>query len=155
MAVREIPGFAWCPHEGCTCGQINVPDEDCPAPISAICYGCNEMYCLKHNKAWHHDLTCEEFDIILQGPDETKDLAKYERLQARMDQAKIREMRRRAEEDRVQAELSEKLIMKHTVKCPRLGCGWQIEKVGGCDMMFCEFNFVMFLLLPILFFLSF
>lgn len=92
--------------------------------------------------AWHHDLTCGEFDIVLQGPpSEAVELAEYERLQEKMGQAKFKEIQRRAEEDRRQMELSEATIKRKTRQCPRPSCGWKIEKVGGCHRILCKFLF--------------
>lgn len=140
--MRDIPDFAWCPLEGCTSGQVNVSIEGCPdEPTLVVCHGCNKPYCLQHNTAWHKDLTCDEFEIILQGPSKVQDPLEYERLRAKMDQAdraKLEDKQRRAEEDKRQMELSEKKIRSDTIQCPQADCGWQIEREGGCHQMFCE-----------------
>lgn len=88
--------------------------------------------------AYHYDLTCAEFDMILRGPAEARDSTEYERVQAKMDYTKLKEMQRRAEEDQRQAQLSEEFIKRKTIKCPEPACGWQIERTGGCHHMSCE-----------------
>lgn len=145
-AANEMPNFDWCALDGCISGQIIVPGEDCPGePTSVVCSGCNGVYCFKHRTDWHVDLTCDEFDIILRGRSEAQDPFEYERLKAKMDkvdQAKLEEKQRRAEEDKRQMELSEATIQRDTMPCPKDGCGWQIERVGECSHMQCEFNAV-------------
>lgn len=75
------------------------------------CIACGFRVCVFHEREWHRGETCDEFDRRV----------------------------KQKEEQRMQEAASAKAIGELTKKCPREGCGWNIEKNGGCDHMTCEF----------------
>ena len=102
------PNFRWCLNPECDSGQIHENSKD--GPIFR-CAECKAKICTFHDRAWHKGETCEQFD-----------------------------RRVAAEKQRVEEAASIAIIEKITKKCPgKPGqrCGWNIEKVAGCDHMTC------------------
>ncbi|KAF1972361.1 hypothetical protein BU23DRAFT_387472, partial [Bimuria novae-zelandiae CBS 107.79] len=73
------------------------------------CIVCGFHVCVFHERKWHEGETCDDFD-------------------RRVEQE---------EEQRMQEAASAKVISMLTKTCPGEGCGWNIEKNGGCDHMTC------------------
>ena len=102
------PNFRWCLNPECDSGQIHENSKD--GPIFK-CAECKTKICVFHERAWHKGETCKQFDY-----------------------------RVAAEKQRVEEAASIAVIEKITKKCPgKPGqpCGWNIEKVAGCDHMTC------------------
>ena len=73
------------------------------------CIQCGTRSCIKHNVLWHEGMTCTEYDSS-----------------ARSSQ--------RAREEAASIEK----VKEMSKPCPGRGCGWRIEKKGGCDHMTCH-----------------
>ncbi|XTI93253.1 hypothetical protein V2W45_1430445 [Cenococcum geophilum] len=103
------PNFRWCLNPECDSGQIHENNRDGPV---FRCAECKTKICVFHERAWHKGETCKQFDY-----------------------------RVAAEKQRVEEAASIAVIEKITKKCPgKPGqpCGWNIEKVAGCDHMTCS-----------------
>lgn len=103
------PNFRWCLNPECDSGQIHENGKDGPV---FRCAECKTKICMFHERAWHKGETCEQFDH-----------------------------RVAVEKRRVEEAASIAVIDKITKKCPgKPGqpCGWNIEKVAGCDHMTCS-----------------
>lgn len=58
------PNFRRCLRGRCTNGQIyeNL-GPDYPSRNRIVCKACGFVMCFKHNRPWHQDLTCDEYDL--------------------------------------------------------------------------------------------
>jgi len=63
-AVSEAENFMWC-TAGCGFGQVH--DGGVEEPI-ITCLLCESRSCFHHKVAWHENLTCDEYDILLADP---------------------------------------------------------------------------------------
>jgi E3 ubiquitin-protein ligase RNF14 len=106
-----MPDLIYCRRPGCPYGQIH--DSEGGNNIF-ICRrpGCGFKLCVTHDVEIHEGETCEEYDRRISG-------------------AKAAE-----EEEKANIEAIKKL----TKKCPNETCGWNIEKITGCDHMTCELS---------------
>lgn len=108
----------------------------CEHPNLTKCWSCKKEYCAEHRRAWHHNLTCSELDMVLSGPDAARDSDEYNRLVNKMDAATAEYVKDRAE-DRAQWSLSEEAILLSTQPCPNADCELPIEFAGGCRAVLC------------------
>ncbi|CAG8699918.1 9412_t:CDS:2 [Ambispora leptoticha] len=63
QAIRQMPDFRWCKSPDCGSGQEHFERDK--APIM-ICAACGKMTCYTHDVPWHKDLTCAQYDIVIQ-----------------------------------------------------------------------------------------
>ncbi|KAK8869304.1 ring finger protein [Apiospora arundinis] len=73
------------------------------------CVQCGNRSCIKHNVLWHEGMTCAEYDSSA----------------------------RSSQREKEEAASIEK-VKETSRPCPGRGCGWRIEKKGGCDHMTCH-----------------
>ena len=67
-AMSEATNFVWC-TSGCGSGQIHESGTHHPI---VICLHCGHRSCFQHNVSWHEGLTCEEYDRLLEDPENFK-----------------------------------------------------------------------------------
>lgn len=63
-AVSSDENFVWC--QNCDFGQLHASGDTQPI---IRCLNCNFRSCFRHSVPWHHRLTCEEYDDMLEDPD--------------------------------------------------------------------------------------
>ncbi|KAI0010682.1 hypothetical protein F4779DRAFT_576474 [Xylariaceae sp. FL0662B] len=76
--VSKIHNFVWCPL-GCGRGQIHHAGPEQPL---ILCLNCNRHFCFRHQVAWHHNHTCDEYDAFLADPRVFRSKAQIERAAA-------------------------------------------------------------------------
>ena len=113
--MRHDPDFFSCTGPDCHSGQIHDAGPDGNNIFN--CEECGFQSCVTHNAPMHHGQTCEEYEEM-------------QRL-GRMPHAEAEEA-------------TTEYLSKTTVKCPGKDCGYNIQKITGCDHMTCKYNFTMF-----------
>ncbi|KAF8603507.1 hypothetical protein BDV93DRAFT_164050 [Ceratobasidium sp. AG-I] len=97
--------FVWCKNTQCKSGQLHKGGKARPVVTCTTCYA---KSCFKHDRPWHDDMTCDEFDQKLKQQEEAERKA------------------------------TDKYLATHTKTCPNEKCGRKIERNGGCDHMLCR-----------------
>ncbi|OHW89606.1 RING finger domain-containing protein [Colletotrichum incanum] len=64
-AMAEADKFIWCTAN---CGSGQLHDTGGVQPI-VTCLHCGQRSCFTHNVVWHENLSCEEYDALLQDPE--------------------------------------------------------------------------------------
>ena len=144
-AVERYAHFVWCPHTGCSGGQIHEAGD--AAPI-VTCAACLRRYCYTHRVGWHAGVTCTQYDALT--PDERVETIDRAEMSANAEFSSIAaanprrppqmpnateqaERRRRMAEERA----GEKFVRASGAKaCPN--CSYMTEKDGGCKHMTCR-----------------
>lgn len=104
--LSQWEGFAWCLAPGCGSGQVNIPGAASGGQGAFVqCISCGHRQCLACNTAWHDGETCA--GRRLRGGEQRRKLEEERRIRA--------------------------VIDGFSKVCPGRGCGWRIQKVGGCD----------------------
>lgn len=118
-ALERDPNYHHCPHPSCTSGQIYKAKElPPPNPFDPFRHQYNEenlSVCkkCKGRSCFRHKMVWHEGYSC-------------ERYEDSHPDAEVR----RTNEER---------LRKVVKKCPGKGCGWYVEKDGGCGHMYCEF----------------
>jgi hypothetical protein len=71
-ALGSMPDFHWCMAPGCESGQIHEDGDD----DMFQCNACNTKSCVKCNRKWHENETCEQF-LARMGSVSLKDLLRF------------------------------------------------------------------------------
>ena len=102
-AVDQTPEFVWCPNpDGCESGQMHEARD--AEPI-VRCVRCHYKFCFRHQREWHEQLTCEEYDAFLEDPGHFRSRLEIENEEVEQHQAEQRTVRRQQEEaDRMYAQ---------------------------------------------------
>ncbi|KAK7442393.1 hypothetical protein CaCOL14_001213 [Colletotrichum acutatum] len=64
-AMAEADKFIWCTAN---CGSGQLHDTGGEQPI-VTCLHCGQRSCFSHNVTWHENLSCQEYDALLQDPE--------------------------------------------------------------------------------------
>jgi E3 ubiquitin-protein ligase RNF14 len=106
-------GLIWCKSPGCGSAQIHVSASE---GNIFRCAKCGSRMCVlcENINGWHEGETCEEYQYRISGKKEA--------------------------EQQAHIKASENVIKKKYKTCPNKGCGYHIEKIGGCDHMTCEYS---------------
>lgn len=110
--------FRWC-----SCGSGQLHDSGSFQPIMT-CLHCNARRCFRHNEAWHQGMSCEEYDRLIENPENFRSKLELGTMtqQEEADMALARDFWARDEEAmrrRKQQQEEEKLIAKKAADVAR------------------------------------
>jgi hypothetical protein len=108
-ALSSDPNFRWCRAPACKSGQIHFGGKD---DTIFICNACGFKVCVVHEGTWHEGETCEEYDYRSSG--------------------------KQAKDQVAQEKASQAALAQLAKKCPGKRCGYNIQKIDGCDHMTCS-----------------
>ena len=147
-AIENIPGFVWCPMNGCGAGQIH--DGQDREPI-VTCVHCRQSFCFIHRRKWHRGLTCDQVDrnpeLEEEGgtTDEEAEVRKQKGKQKMRNghertAAESKRSKKEAETAarRIEERLGEAEVKRISKRCPGPGCNWRSEKDNGCKHVTCK-----------------
>ena len=58
--LEQMTEFVWCAHE---CGSGQLHDAEGSSNPAVTCIKCKQRTCFKHRTAWHHNMSCDEYDV--------------------------------------------------------------------------------------------
>lgn len=61
-AIERMPGFTWCPFQGCGSGQVHDSTNGNGMTYEA----CKRVSCVRHHMPWHEGRSCEEYEQHVQ-----------------------------------------------------------------------------------------
>ncbi|KAI4212086.1 MAG: hypothetical protein LQ351_005116 [Letrouitia transgressa] len=59
--IERCAHFVWCPHTGCSGGQIHEAGDAAPIVTCAACF---RRFCYTHRVVWHTGVTCTQYDAL-------------------------------------------------------------------------------------------
>ncbi|CZR51813.1 uncharacterized protein PAC_01690 [Phialocephala subalpina] len=76
--IRNLPNFRWCQNPQCSQGQIHAKGSKQP---KMTCRKCSFAACFNHQKPWHNNQTCEEYDKTTNPKDLKAEAASLKKIQ--------------------------------------------------------------------------
>lgn len=110
LASRNHPNYRLCCQPNCDAGQVHFGRER-----QMVCHTCNGSSCVFHGVPWHEGMSCNEYEITVNGNERSK--------------------KRRAQDEAK----SERWVLNNTRLCTNLQCKAPIQKWQGCDQMHCQY----------------
>lgn len=144
--LSSVEGFMWCLRPGCENGQIHLPPAPLPlwrrardetrdrerereASQRVSCEACGFEMCLRHQMAWHDNLTCAGYDRLSSPPPPSSSSSSPSSSGSPSSSSSSALS---------ESALSKAWIDANTKRCPGKRCGIPVEKNEGCFHMTCR-----------------